>query len=138
MTTSTDHGAQRSFEGLLPADGLIAACRTAAPAEQLAGASGLRQAAAELVREGYLLHYGTSRWYAFEDADLALLAGDRLYAAGLAALADDRDVEAVALLARLIADCAEAHAIGEQERADGLWTATLAMLARGSAADGAS
>lgn len=138
MTTSVEHGSQQSFERLLPGDGLIAACRNTAPAEQLVAAPSLRLAAAELVREGYLLHYGASRWYEFEDADLALLAGDRLYAAGLAALADARDVEAVAELARLIADCAEAHAIGEPERADGLWTASLAMLARGSAADGAS
>ena len=122
----------------MPADGLIAAGRTAAPATALADAPTLRLAAAELVREGYLLHYGTPRWYAFEEDDLTLLAGDRLYAAGLAVLADERDVEAVAELARLIAGCAEAHAIGEPARADGLWTATLAMLARGSAADGVS
>ena len=47
----------------------------------------------EAVREGYLLHYGEPRLLAGHDADLALLAGDYLYALGLdrlAALGDDR------------------------------------------------
>lgn len=122
-----------SFERLLPDDGLIAACRIADPPHQLAQAASLRLAAAELVREGYLLHYGEPRWYDFEDRDLALLAGDRMYAAGLAALAEAGDIEAVAELARLIAGCAEAHAIGDPGRADSRWAETLAMLARGSA-----
>ncbi|MBI5310931.1 MAG: hypothetical protein HZB14_07925 [Actinobacteria bacterium] len=136
MTTATG-GPKQSFEELLPSDGLIAAGFRPGAAAELAAAPSLRLAAAELVREGYLLHYAGSRWYAFDDDDLALLAGDRLYAAGLAALAEARDVEAVAELARLIAGCAEAHAIGDPARADRLWAASLAMLARGSAADGA-
>jgi hypothetical protein len=37
----------------------------------------------EAVREGYLLHYGEPRLMSREDDDLALLAGDRLYALGL-------------------------------------------------------
>lgn len=131
-------GSTQSFERLLPSDGLIAAGRNDSPASALEAAPSLRLAAAELVREGYLLHYGAARWYDFGDADLALLAGDRLYAAGLAALAEARDVEAVAELARLIAGCAEAHAVGDSGRADGLWASSLAMLARGSGADGGS
>ena len=41
----------------------------------------------EAIREGYLLHYGESRLLAGHDADLALLAGDYLYALGLERLA---------------------------------------------------
>lgn len=117
---------------LLPAERLIAECRNGLPADQVDDAPSLRIAAAEVVREGYLLHYGTPRWYAIEDRDLALLAGDRMYAAGLASLAEDGDTEAVSALASLIAGCAEAHAIGESARADVLWRSTLAMLAPGS------
>ena len=137
MSAATGEPVQ-SFEQLLPGDGLIVAGRVPRPARELTEAPTLRLAAAELVREGYLLHYGTARWYDFEDDDLALLAGDRMYAAGLETLADAGDVEAVAELARLIAGCAEAHAVGDPARADGLWAASLAMLARGSAADGGS
>ncbi len=39
--------------------------------------------AVEAIREGYLLHYGTSRLLAVgDDPDLALLAGDRLTPSG--------------------------------------------------------
>ncbi len=41
----------------------------------------------EAVREGYLLHYGEPRLLAGHDPDLALLAGDYLYALGLDRLA---------------------------------------------------
>lgn len=117
---------------LLPGERLIAERRGDAPVTELESAENLRLAAAEVVREGYLLHYGQSRWYTIDDRDLALLAGDRMYAAGLALLADDDDVDAVAALATLIADCAEAHALGESARTDDLWRSTLAMLAPGS------
>ncbi len=117
---------------LLPGERLIADCRTEQPPAELEAAPNLRLAAAEVVREGYLLHYGEPRWYAIADGDLALLAGDRMYAAGLAALAEAGDTEAVSALAALIAGCAEAHALGETARADDLWQTRLAMLAPGS------
>ena len=44
----------------------------------------------EAVREGYLLHYGDGRVVRGADPDLALLAGDYLYALGLERLADAR------------------------------------------------
>ena len=44
--------------------------------------SGVRAEAIRAIRAGYDLHHGPS-----ENPDLALLAGDRLYAQGLAALA---------------------------------------------------
>jgi hypothetical protein len=117
---------------LLPAESLIAGRRNAVAATEVESAPSLRIASAEVVREGYLLHYGEPRWYELEDKDLALLAGDRMYAAGLAALAEAGDVEAVGVLAALIAGCAEAHAVGETARADDLWRSSLAMLAPGS------
>jgi hypothetical protein len=117
------------YEHLLPDERLIARQRNDQPASGLAAASTLREAAADLVREGYLLHYQASRYYAIEDRDLALLAGDRMYAAGLAVLAAADDVEAVGVLARLIAACAEAHAAGDEAAADRIWADSLAMLA---------
>ena len=50
------------------------------------------------------------------DADLRLLAGDALYALGLARLAELGDLPAVAELADLIALCARAHARGRRRR----------------------
>ena len=41
----------------------------------------------EAVYEGYLMHYGSPRAFAGMDDDLRLLAGDALYALGLARLA---------------------------------------------------
>ena len=64
------------------------------------------------IREGYEQHYGQGRVLRTEDRDLALLAGDRLYALGLALLADRGDLRAVAVLADLISECASAHAEG--------------------------
>ena len=57
------------------------------------------------------------------DPDLALLAGDRLYALGLARLAALGDLDAVAELADVIALCALAHAEGEPTLADAAWEA---------------
>ena len=56
----------------------------------------------EAVYEGYLLHYGESRLFAGMDDDLRLLAGDALYALGLARLAEAGDLAAVAELSDLI------------------------------------
>jgi hypothetical protein len=84
------------------------------------------------VREGYLLHYGDPRVVRTDDADLALLAGDRLYALGLDRLAALGDLDAVARLAELISRCAEAHAEGEPEAAEAAWRETAtAFSARG-------
>ncbi len=52
-----------------------------------------------------------------DDPDLALLAGDRLYALGLERLAALGDLDAVAELADVIALCAQAHAEGDPARA---------------------
>ena len=64
----------------------------------------------ECVREGYLLHYGVPRLLEETDPDLALLAGDYLYAKGIGLLASIGDLAAVAVLADLISASAELHA----------------------------
>lgn len=82
----------------------------------------------EAVREGYLLHYAEPRAFEGMDPDLRLLAGDALYALGLARLAAAGDLPAVAELADLISLCAWAHAEGRQDAVDELWDATVAAL----------
>jgi hypothetical protein len=74
------------------------------------------------VHEGYLLHYGNPNAFQMEDPDLRLLAGDSLYALGLDRLAEQGDLPAVARLADLITGCARAHAEGNPDVAEGLWS----------------
>ena len=88
-----------------------------------------RAFAVAAVREGYLLHYGSPRLIDGADAGLALLAGDRLYALGLARLAAAADVAAVRELADLITRCAQAHAAGDGAAAQVAWEAAGARLA---------
>ena len=57
------------------------------------------------------------------EADLGLLAGDRLYALGLARLVALGDMEAVAELADVITLSALAHGAGEPELASAVWEA---------------
>lgn len=75
----------------------------------------------EAVREGYLLHYGEPRLLAGHDADLALLAGDYLYALGIKRLAALGDTDAVLLLAELISTCAQLHTEGREVEVPGRW-----------------
>jgi hypothetical protein len=75
----------------------------------------------EAIREGYLLHYDRSRLVDTDDADLALLAGDRLYALGLERLAALGDLEAVRTLADLISESARLHAENRSTEADAHW-----------------
>lgn len=77
----------------------------------------------ETIYEGYLLHYRTPRVICEHEADLGLLAGDRLYALGLARLVSLGDVDGVAELADVITLCALAHAGGQPELAAGIWMA---------------
>jgi hypothetical protein len=89
----------------------------------------------EAVREGYLLHYGAPRLMSREDDDLALLAGDRLYALGLERLAAAGDLLAVAALADLIALSAQAQAAGDEALADAVWAAGCAEVGWGPSDD---
>jgi hypothetical protein len=102
------------------------------PVFGLLAALGPRSAAApaeyafvvEAVREGYLLHYGEPRLLRGQDQDLALLAGDYLYALGIERLAALGDAEAIAALATLIGRCAQLHAEERQDEVPVLWRAT--------------
>ncbi|HEU0318648.1 MAG TPA: hypothetical protein VFR49_15030 [Solirubrobacteraceae bacterium] len=77
----------------------------------------------EAIHEGYLLHYGEPRILAGAETDLRLLAGDRLFAAGLERLVALGDVPAVRELADVISLCALVHARGAGELAESVWTA---------------
>ena len=83
----------------------------------------------EAVREGYLLHYEEPRLLADHDHDLALLAGDYLYALGLDRLAALGNTHAVAILADLISTCARLHAEGETEGIPDLWRSAAEAIA---------
>jgi hypothetical protein len=85
----------------------------------------------EAIREGELLHYGRGRVVATDDRDLALLAGDRLYALGLDRLAALGDLDAVAELADVVALAAQAHAAGDAELADAIWEAGAHAVGHG-------
>jgi hypothetical protein len=77
----------------------------------------------EAIYEGYLLHYGEPRVLLSPEADMGLLAGDRLYAIGLARLVTLGDTEAVAELADTITLSALAHGAGAPELAGAVWKA---------------
>ena len=96
------------------------------------GALGERLFVLEAVYEGYLLHYGESRLFEGMDPDLRLLAGDALYALGLARLAESGDLPAVAELSDLISRSAQAHAEGRGDEAEALWEASAGVLASGA------
>jgi hypothetical protein len=84
-----------------------------------------REAAIAAIREGHDRHHGPS-----EDPDLALLEGDRLYAQGLAELAADGDLEAVSVMAEVIAASAAALGAGDATSAEDAWEQGLRKLAR--------
>jgi len=77
----------------------------------------------EAIYEGYLLHYGTPRVVRVPEADLRLLAGDQLYAIGLARLVELGDTLAVAELADTITLSALAQGAGDEELAEAVWAA---------------
>lgn len=83
------------------------------------------------VLEGCLLHYGTPRALQIDDPDLALLAGDRLYAFGLERLASIGDLGAIAELADIIALSAQAHASGDEPLALAAWHAGAVAIGWG-------
>lgn len=90
----------------------------------------------ESIREGYLLHYGDPRVVVGADRDLALLAGDYLYARGLERLAALEDIEAVRELSDLISLSAQVHAQGDGDTVgDALWLAAAVAVAAGGGDD---
>jgi hypothetical protein len=133
-------GEVRGAGGLLA--GTIAAA-SADGAHGAAAASGSRAAGheddyallVEAIHEGYLLHYRSGRVLRPEDPDLSLLAGDRLYALGLARLAELGDLAAVHELADVISLAAQAHAEGDPDRATAIWEAGARVVGAGPPAD---
>lgn len=96
-----------------------------------AGAPGEYALLVESVREGYLLHYGEPRLLGSHDSDLALLAGDYLYALGIERLAALGDSEAVLALAELIGACARAHTEGREGEVPELWRSAVSAIGNG-------
>ena len=98
------------------------------PARMAADGPRVGEAAAEYellikdIYEGYLLHYGSAQPDQSE-ADLALLAGDELYARGLARLVAMGNLVAVGELADVITLTALAHGAGDKELAGAIWEA---------------
>ncbi len=126
------HGVLREGGGLmgrlLAAEGEWSGA-AASPAATAAGGprtSALRdeyELLVEAIYEGYLLHYGTPRLVQVPEADLRLLAGDRLYAVGLARLVELGDTLAVAELADTITLSALAQGAGDGALAEAVWEA---------------
>jgi hypothetical protein len=77
----------------------------------------------EAIYEGYLLHYHAPRVVRPPEADLGVLAGDRLYALGLDRLVKLGDMQAVGELADVITLTALAHSDGREPLAGALWVA---------------
>lgn len=84
----------------------------------------------ELIYEGYLCHYRSSRVSVLDNEDSAgLLAGDFFYARGLRLVAERGDVQCVDLLARLMAACAYLRSVDEPYEADdALWAYSVGGL----------
>ena len=140
MALAAVHAVLRAEGGLLadalgPAptdDGALGAAAAAGP--RSSGREADVAFVIEAIREGELLHYGAPRLFGAIEPDLALLAGDRLYALGLARLAELGDVEAVRELSDVIALCAQARAEGRPDLADAVWQAGVAAVGWGSSA----
>ncbi len=130
---------ERLRELLREEGGLIASLLDAPPAGSDGALDGPAQLAAEgprtqarreeyellveAIYEGYLLHYGAPRVVRATDADLRVLAGDRLYAIGLARLVALGDTAAVAELADTITLSALAQGAGDAPLAEAIWSA---------------
>jgi len=111
---------------------------TFAPLLAAAGRAGEYGLIVESILEGYLLHYGRPRVLDPPDENLRLLAGDYLYALGLARLASLGDLAAVRELADVIALSAEAHAGSPSppELAEAIWALGAIGVAGGDWPEG--
>lgn len=85
----------------------------------------------EYIFEGYLLHYGQSRLLEHDDSDFSLLAGDYMYASGLATIATLKDLTCIGALADLVQLCAYVHCESlDRTLAMNAWAITTIRLAR--------
>lgn len=129
-----------SEQGGLLADAVVPPPVGDPPAHGPLAAAGPRAAAhaaeyeliVELIREGYLLHHERGRVVAPAEADLALLAGDQLYALGLARLAELGDLAATAALADVISLTSQARIRGQGDLAEAVWEAGAAEVGWGA------
>ncbi len=112
-------------DGFPPASGAPSPAAHAAAGPRAAGRREEYELLVEAIYEGYLLHYGAPRVLRAPEPDLRVLAGDQLYAIGLARLVALGDTDAVAELADTITLSALAHgrldgrAGAPAQRADG-------------------
>jgi hypothetical protein len=120
-------GANNGADGESPARLAASGPRTERQAEQY-------ELLVEAIYEGYLLHYGAPRVVRAADADLRVLAGDRLYAIGLARLVELGDTRAVAELADTITLSALAQGAGDAALAEAVWMAGARAVGWGSSA----
>ncbi len=111
-----------------PAIGMLAAAGPRCAAQPGAYATVL-----ELVREGYLCHYGEPRLLGQLDPDLRLLVGDYLYARGIERLARLGDLLAVTELSDLISIASQLDAAPEPapQAAEVAWLAVTVTIAAG-------
>lgn len=121
MASLVDDGS--SADGLAVSQTLDSPAQVVASGPRVEGRGAEYELLVEAIYEGYLLHYHTPRVVRPPEADLGLLAGDRLYALGLAHLVKLGDIEGVAELADVIALSALAHGAAQPELADAIWTA---------------
>jgi hypothetical protein len=105
------------------ANGAVGPAQIAAGGPRADGRGAEYELLIETIYEGYLLHYHLPRVVRAPERDLGLLAGDRLYALGLARLVRLGDVDAVAELADVIALSALAHGADNPRLASAVWDA---------------
>jgi hypothetical protein len=129
MATLVDHAA--SVDGPLAATPSSPAL-VAAEGPRAEGSRDEYELLVEAIYEGYLLHYGSPRVLRTPEADLGLLAGDQLYAIGLARLVELGDTQAVAELADTITLSALAQGAGDPALADAVWAAGARAVGWGS------
>jgi hypothetical protein len=115
-----------------PHGGAASPAMLAASGPRAAGRREEYELLVEAIYEGYLLHYGAPRAVQVPEADLRLLAGDRLYAIGLARLVELADTFAVAELADTITLSALAQGAGASALADAVWMAGARAVGWGS------
>jgi hypothetical protein len=116
-----------------PASSRVAELAAAGP--RAAGRRAEYELLLEAIYEGYLLHYGAPRLMTDPEADLGLLAGDQLYAIGLAELVSLGDTQAVAELADTITLSALARGTGDEELAEAVWEAGARAVGWGPTAE---
>jgi hypothetical protein len=125
------HGEETGAEQTL-AGAPASPARVAAEGPRAVGRREEYELLVEAIYEGYLLHYGAPRVARVPEADLRLLAGDQLYAIGLARLVELGDTLAVAELADTITLSALAQGAGEEELAEVVWAAGARAVGWGS------